>query len=161
MVSSCAEASCLPIALPGFGTSPIQSLACRSVVSVLAHGSPVRSNLLAARREIRLIKSLTQITSTRGRSRQRGRRTHPPEALRTNPACHRRPLMCGSSGFQPSVAETPQLLLLIRNQREKMLLRFQMERGPESHPSGADWDGITGFQTLPQHLSPCTAPVAF
>lgn len=53
----------IPTIHTGFGILPIQSLVCRSVVSVLAHDCPVRSNHLAARCEIRLIKSLTGITS--------------------------------------------------------------------------------------------------
>lgn len=64
LVSSCSEELSIQQAAPGFGTFPIQSLACRSVVSVLAHACPVRSNLLAACREMGLIKSLTEINPT-------------------------------------------------------------------------------------------------
>lgn len=49
----------------GFGKPPIRSLARRSVVSEVAHACPVRSNLLAACREMGLIKSLTEISPTR------------------------------------------------------------------------------------------------
>lgn len=66
-------------AAPGFGTFPIQSLACRSVVSVLAHACPVRSNLLAPCREIRLIKSLTEISSNLDLRRAKERGAHSPE----------------------------------------------------------------------------------
>lgn len=64
----------IPTIRTGFGTLPIQSLVCRSVVSVLAHDCPVGSSLLAARCEIRLIKSLTGITSNLGlrRADERG-----------------------------------------------------------------------------------------
>lgn len=67
--------------------------------------------------------------------------------------------MGGASRFRPSVAGMPQLL--IRNQREKTILNFQMERVPVLHPSGADGDGVPGLQTLPKHLSPRITPVAF
>lgn len=56
---------------PNFGTFPVHSLACRSVVSVLVHACPVRSNLLAACCEMRLIKSLTEIGLTLIRGVQR------------------------------------------------------------------------------------------
>lgn len=73
LVSSCSEEPSIQQAAPGFGTFPIQSLACRSVVSVLAHACPVRSNLLAACREMGLIRSLTEISPTpiRGTLRKR------------------------------------------------------------------------------------------
>lgn len=74
LVSSCSKKLSIQQAAPGtFGTFPIQSLACRSVVSVLAHACPVRSNLLAACREMGLIKSLTEISPTpiRGVPRKR------------------------------------------------------------------------------------------
>lgn len=66
LVSSCSQGLSIQQAALGSGTFPIQSLACRAVVSVLAHACPVRSNLSAACREIRLIKSLTEISSNLG-----------------------------------------------------------------------------------------------
>lgn len=72
-VSSRGEELSIQQAAPGAGTFPIQSLACRSVVSVLAHACPVRSNLLAACREMGLIKSLTEISPTPIRGVQRKR----------------------------------------------------------------------------------------
>lgn len=64
LVSSCNRELSIQLAAPCFGTFPIQSLGCRSVVSGLTHACPVRSNLLAACREMGLIKSLTEISPT-------------------------------------------------------------------------------------------------
>lgn len=73
VVSSCSEQLSTQQAAAAVGTFPIQSLACRSVVSVLAHACPVRSNLLAACREMGLIKSLTEISPTPDLRRAEGK----------------------------------------------------------------------------------------
>lgn len=143
LVSSCNRKLSIQLAASCFGTFPIQSLGCRSVVSVLTHACPVRSNLLAACREMGLIKSLTEISPTLIWAMQKARQgvggegwgggsltwKQSPQITRTG--WHKRLIaVTRSFGVRHSACspfclrDASSVLPLIRNQREKMDLKF-------------------------------------